>query len=229
MAADVAVHLLSTLEKHRGDVTCGNLKRKRGLSDIDAFSLSEVDVYAFISALKDKTISQDEFDDIYQLAVKDLVDNEEIDTVRRDNGINLLIARNAQISLGCRLRLKLSSIARKWRLEFSTLVALFLGYTFALTKIRRATAEKKRVKELVKYTIEHVRERMVESMHDPAMAPYVIPEQIRDNALADIHSSAERQKLWSRVRSVVESNANIQLKQLEIQGDITDVFEWKSS
>lgn len=72
----------------------------------------------------------------------------------------LLIARNAQIGLGCRLRMRLSSVARKWRLEFFTLVALFVGYSVALAKIRRAAAQKKRVKELVGYTIEHVRERV---------------------------------------------------------------------
>ena len=53
MAADVAVHVLSTLEKHRGDVVCGGIRRRRGLSDLDAFALGEDDVYAFISALKD--------------------------------------------------------------------------------------------------------------------------------------------------------------------------------
>lgn len=70
---------------------------------------------------------------------------------------------------------------------------------------------------------------MVRSIEDTGVAPYVVPEQVRDDVLADMHSSAERQKLWSRVRKVVESNANIQVKQLELQGDITDVFEWKSS
>ena len=70
---------------------------------------------------------------------------------------------------------------------------------------------------------------MMASMDDSSVSPYVIPEQVRDESLADVHSSSERQKLWSRVRKIVESNANIQVKQLEIQGDITDVFEWKSS
>lgn len=101
MAADVAVHVLSTLEKHRGDVTCGGVRRRRGLSDNDAYALGEDDVYAFISALKDvsclvlvktasyvtkKSISQVEFDEIWKLAVKDLVDNEEIDFLVKDSG-----------------------------------------------------------------------------------------------------------------------------------------------
>ena len=73
---------------------------------------------------------------------------------------SLLVARNAQIGIGCKLRLKLSTLIKKWRLEFFTLVALFVGYSVALAKIRRASADKKRVKELVNYTIEHVRERV---------------------------------------------------------------------
>ncbi|TIB81325.1 hypothetical protein E3Q22_01178 [Wallemia mellicola] len=229
LAADVGVHVLSTLEKHKGNVICGGIKRRKGLSDQVAFGLKESDVHAFISALKDKSISQTEFDEIWALALKDLVDNEELDRLVQENGDSLIIARNAQIGFSCKIRMKLGSIIKKWRLEFFTLIALFFGYTMALSKIRRSSADKKRVKQLVHLTIEQVRERAYRHMEDTSISPFVIPEQVRDEELADVHSSTERQRLWSRVRKIVESNANIQVKQLELEGEITDVFEWRSS
>jgi len=51
--------------------------------------------------------------------------------------------------------------------------------------------------------------------------------QLRDDVLRDEHSIVKREKLWSKVRKVVEMNANVRAGQRESRnGEISRVWEW---
>lgn len=51
--------------------------------------------------------------------------------------------------------------------------------------------------------------------------------QLRDDVLRNEHSVSKREKLWSRVRNVVEMNANVRSSQRESRsGEISRVWEW---
>jgi len=51
--------------------------------------------------------------------------------------------------------------------------------------------------------------------------------QLRDDVLRNEHSIAKREKLWSKVRNIVEMNANVRSSQRESRsGEISRVWEW---
>jgi hypothetical protein len=51
--------------------------------------------------------------------------------------------------------------------------------------------------------------------------------QLRDDVLRDEHSISKREKLWAKVRNVVEMNANVRSSQRESRsGEISRVWEW---
>jgi hypothetical protein len=51
--------------------------------------------------------------------------------------------------------------------------------------------------------------------------------QLRDDVLREEHSIKKREALWSRVRNIVEMNANIRSSQREGRnGEISRVWEW---
>ncbi len=51
--------------------------------------------------------------------------------------------------------------------------------------------------------------------------------QLRDDVLRDEHSIKKREALWSRVKKVVEMNANIRSSQREARnGEISRAWEW---
>jgi len=57
--------------------------------------------------------------------------------------------------------------------------------------------------------------------------PWISMGQLRDDVLRHEHSISKREAIWSRVRKVVEMNANIRASQREGRsGEISRVWEW---
>lgn len=63
---------------------------------------------------------------------------------------------------------------------------------------------------------------------DPVLAPSsnLAPLHLRDLVLQHEHSPARRQRLWSQVEKVVESNSNVRALQVERSGEEMRVWEW---
>jgi len=55
---------------------------------------------------------------------------------------------------------------------------------------------------------------------------HVAPSHLRDLVLQDEHSPARRAALWQRVAHVVEGNANVRVKDVEIGGEELRGWEW---
>lgn len=50
--------------------------------------------------------------------------------------------------------------------------------------------------------------------------------QLRDDVLRDEHNPKKRDQLWSKVRAVVEMNANVRARMGERNGEVSRVWEW---
>lgn len=48
---------------------------------------------------------------------------------------------------------------------------------------------------------------------------HILPDQLRDFVLAEMHIPARRQEIWKRVRPIIESNANVHVSEVELHGD----------
>ena len=60
-----------------------------------------------------------------------------------------------------------------------------------------------------------------------ALEPWVSVGQLRDDVLRDMLQGSRREKLWKRVRTVVEGNANVRASVREGRGgDVSRVWEW---
>lgn len=229
LVAEIGVHLLQSLEIKKGQVICNS---SRKIKDESQLGIAQNEIYETINSLKDKSIPQLEFNDIWELAIKDLESNNEIKVVvNNDNDNATLISTNAFIPLKCKLKLTVYSFLFKWKLELFATLTIMASYMVAKNKVRQARNERKEISDLVKLTLKTVQKRSSDHSNDPIKTPtaYIIPSQLRDLALEQIHSPIERQKLWNKVKVIIESNSNIQLKQIEIEGEITDVIEWKNN
>lgn len=57
--------------------------------------------------------------------------------------------------------------------------------------------------------------------------PWISIGQLRDDVLRDEHSISKREKIWSRVKAVVEMNSNVRSSQREGRnGEVSRVWEW---
>lgn len=78
-------------------------------------------------------------------------------------------------------------------------------------------------------TLDRLANQATLHVQDPETHPegWISIGQLRDDVLRDQHSIKKREALWSRVRNIVEMNANIRSSQREDRnGEISRVWEW---
>lgn len=57
--------------------------------------------------------------------------------------------------------------------------------------------------------------------------PWLFLPNLRDDVLRNMHSLSQREKIWQRVRAVVEQNSNVRTGQREGRsGDVGRAWEW---
>lgn len=105
-------------------------------------------------------------------------------------------------------------------------MALFFYIRSAFTA---RTAAKAAIPHLVSLTLDRLASQAALSVQDPDAypEPWISIGQMRDDVLRDEHSIKKREALWSRVRNIVEMNANVRSSQREGRnGEVSRVWEW---
>lgn len=100
-----------------------------------------------------------------------------------------------------------------------------LGYVRAQILARRSDIA--RVPELVGTTLDYLSTQAALHARGEAPEPWIPIGQLRDDVLRSELRGSRREELWKRVRSVVESNANVRAAVREGRGgDVARVWEW---
>jgi hypothetical protein len=85
------------------------------------------------------------------------------------------------------------------------------------------------VPHLVSLTLDRLASQAALHTQDKETYPesWISIGQLRDDVLRDEHSVGKREKLWQKVRNVVEMNANVRSSQRESRScEISRVWEW---
>lgn len=66
------------------------------------------------------------------------------------------------------------------------------------------------------------------NLSDPVATPfpYIVPSHLRDLVLLSEHSPSRRAALWTRVAHVVEGNANVRVRDVEVNGEEMRGWQW---
>jgi len=57
--------------------------------------------------------------------------------------------------------------------------------------------------------------------------PFIPPTQLRDVVMPPKGSSSSRTRLWQRVQELVETNANVAVREQEVRGEMWKTWEWQ--
>ncbi|GAA6051850.1 hypothetical protein JCM3770_005496 [Rhodotorula araucariae] len=239
--ASAGAHLL---RRRRGDVICRGLEkarrrdaRTRGAGEHDAgehdafvFGMDAVavlDELARANELAPEPVNEDVIDEINRLALRDLEAHGEV-LVWQNGEEYWYASRTAEMSYGCQARLFAKNWVREHKLPLSSLLAAVFGVFWLRHKLAQRKRDEVRKDQLVAIALHQLQQQARSHFADPVHIPFahVAPSHLRDLVLQDEHSPARRAALWKRVAHVVEGNANVRVKDVEVNGEELRGWEW---
>lgn len=103
----------------------------------------------------------------------------------------------------------------------------FAALAYARARVIARRSDIARVPELVATTLDRLATQATLHARGEASEPYISIGQLRDDVLRSELQGKRREGLWSRVRHVVEGNANVRAAVRESRsGDVARVWEW---
>ncbi|CAN6653304.1 inner nuclear membrane protein Src1p [Trichomonascus vanleenenianus] len=219
---------------------CGETSEPAGI-DAD-------DLRGSLYDIKAPELSDEEFDDLWKHAIKDIKDNDEfiVERVRKstrgyakegDTAPNFTHTTSiiqstslAKISLQCRIRKTVTgSLVRYRRRIAGAVIGLAaLAGVWQLLQIRKS--RKERARQLAQDVLARLakQQRLSDEDTKGITVSYLASHQLRDLILVDENEKA-KEKLWDSVTRVIETNTNVRVRQLESHGEIMRTWEWVGS
>ncbi|KAI9727343.1 MAG: inner nuclear membrane protein enriched at telomere/subtelomere region [Chrysothrix sp. TS-e1954] len=226
----VADRAVEQLRVRNAKWECGDLRDEKG-RQVRAVELDEPKLKAEVSSRRKKGMSQEDFEDLWQAALPELVSRDEV--VSGSSGLTghrtLRSTSTARIPLACALRrsVRLTLVRNLWKIV--SVILLLGGATYARWSIGDRRATEARAKQLASFALDRLATQASLHLSDPDHFPeaYISMGQLRDDVLRDEFSSRRRQRLWDRVQRKVEHNSNVRPNVRESRsGEVSRVWEW---
>ncbi|KAG6007280.1 hypothetical protein E4U21_006198 [Claviceps maximensis] len=231
----VADKAVEELRERRAKYECGDLVDKEGHRK-DSPAIAETDLKEAVSKKRNKRLSNEEFDALWEKAIGQVTTRDEIEvqveTTTKPPGSASISIRKlsstslARLPLTCAIRRSIWLGLARYRLAIGLLISLILGTLYLWARYRRHVETSAQVPALVNLVLGRLadqRELGEEDLDDP----WLFLPNLRDDVLRSIHTLSERDRIWQRVRAVVEQNSNVRTGQRESRnGEVGRAWEW---
>ncbi|KAB8346065.1 hypothetical protein FH972_023117 [Carpinus fangiana] len=235
----VADRAVEVLRERNAKYECGELKDESG-KKAEA-PLPEPELKATVSAARRRSLSQEEFEDIWQSVLPELRSRDEIVSGEDGTATNQPVRRpyrssghttfrsisHARISFGCSLRRSIRATLAEY-LRYIVMIALVAGgAAYARYSFRSSRTLEAKGKQLAGFALDRLATQAALHADGRAPEPFIAVNQLRDDVLRDEFSRKSREAVWERVRGKVEGNANVRSSMKETRtGDMARVWEW---
>ncbi|RKP33132.1 inner nuclear membrane protein MAN1, partial [Dimargaris cristalligena] len=237
----VSDEIFRVLSDRLGQLQCNWRQYNRLIRDqdevalVEASGLSEPLLFAQIYALKEPDVSDSEFQEVWQLALRNIKQwDDRLEYVLIETGPDeetlFLVSRIANLPILCQVKNGVFYLLSTYLREFlGTMVALAVGL-FIRARYRRYIRESQLVAELVEASFQ----RLVQQEHLHCIDPVQHPSnalsvtQLRDVLVTPQFATGAgaRHRLWEQVRKRVEHNANVRVRMTQVKGEPHRVWEW---
>jgi len=220
--------IMNYLAKVKGQLLCEGRGRHIEGSDIQVLGLEKGQLRAIAKSWIRKQIPLEEQDPLFDDALHKLEGNGLIVTELDASGRTWVAGMRGDMGLVCKAKVLLMDAWDIWRGYLYALLFVALFFVYGRHRITVRRIESLRVAELVKDTLDMLRDQEYAHHTDPVRAPYsfIASVNLRDHILKDIHSLAERTRIWSQVERVVEANSNVRANVEEVNGEEIGVWRW---
>lgn len=136
---------------------------------------------------------------------------------------------HARVPWSCEIRRSFREYLARHIFKIASVIGLIGGFFYIRNLYNSHRAISAQVPKLVSLTLDRLSNQAALYLQDPETHPenWISIGQLRDDVLRNEHSMKKREALWSKVRNVVEMNANVRSSQRESRnGEISRVWEW---
>ncbi|KAF9902162.1 inner nuclear membrane protein enriched at telomere/subtelomere region [Lobosporangium transversale] len=224
--ADVAEHIL---HRKAGIEECKfYVQPPRTLEFIARQRISIRDLKDEIYSMKDSSISLEEFEQYWDLALKELFRRSDSLVFEQWIDEEYLRSLKPSKSLVCAMRQGFLGWCLEYQLYILTIIIASLSGFF----FRRHLHNKREESKIVQSLVETVLSKLTDQSHYYYIDPFSYPEpylsqiHLRDALLIDVAQPARRNELWEKVSTIVDKDANVRVSLQEVRGEIHRVWEW---
>lgn len=133
----------------------------------------------------------------------------------------------SRLPLTCSIKRSARLSVARHRLQITLLGLLTFLAFYARAQYSAHVTTRSLVPTLVNTALDRLAMQAARAQADDREEAWISIGQLRDDVLRDEHSIKKREKLWQKVRKVVEMNANVRAAQRESRsGDVSRVWEW---
>ncbi|KAH8675682.1 Man1-Src1p-C-terminal domain-containing protein [Xylariales sp. PMI_506] len=131
----------------------------------------------------------------------------------------------ARVPFTCAIKRSIRLGLARYRLQISALISLVLTVLYGRNRFVSNRAAAAQVPALVDLVLERLASQ--QQVADDEDDPWLFLPNLRDDVLRSVHSLRQREKIWQRVRAVVEQNSNVRTSQREGRsGEVGRAWEW---
>ncbi|KAK2019899.1 hypothetical protein LZ32DRAFT_518443 [Colletotrichum eremochloae] len=223
----VADKAVEELRERRAQFECGGSSADASQST-QTPSIDEEELKAAISVKRSKKMNKQEFDDLWVAAIGDVKGREEVEVANSTSISDAYLSSSslARLPIGCALKRSVKLGLARHRLSIGSVIFLISAYFYVRRRYRSHKATVAQVPALVDLVLSRLatqKELGEEDIDDP----WLFLPNLRDDVLRSVHSLGERDRIWTRVKAVVEQNSNVRTSQREGRsGEVGRAWEW---
>ncbi|KAL2212678.1 hypothetical protein CC79DRAFT_439864 [Sarocladium strictum] len=229
----VADKAVEELRERRAKFECGDLVDEEG-HQADSPAIDEEELKASVSQKRSKRLNSDEFEELWAAAIGEVTKREEIEVIETPERPGSTGSEGRQLSSTSLARLPLTCAAKRsvrlglarYRLPIGLLILSGLFGIYMRFRYRQHVALSAQVPALVDLVLGRLSNQKVLGEED-VDDPWLFLPNLRDDVLRSVHSLSERDRIWQKVKAVVELNSNVRTSQREGRsGEVGRAWEW---
>ncbi|KAL7420083.1 inner nuclear membrane protein enriched at telomere/subtelomere region [Cryptotrichosporon argae] len=218
--------LESHLARKRGEAVCAGVDEKH--ADGRRLGARTAQLREEFAARRDPAYSRDDFDTLFAAALDDLLAHGDIFNAVAVDGEEWVASARTDMTLACRAKREALGVANRWKTELGGTLAILAAIAALSSKQNASAKEKYEARELVEVVLRRLQDQ--ERLHytDPVTAPhpFLPPAQLRDLVMPHSAATSGKDRLWRRVAESVGKNANVIVREQEVNGDTWETWTW---
>ncbi|ROW11543.1 hypothetical protein VMCG_01458 [Cytospora schulzeri] len=237
----VADKAVEELRERQAKYECGELIDENGHHSHTPM-IAVADLKETVSDKRSKKLNKKEFDDLWTAALGEIETREEIMVEHKDNPehdsnssgsgsvTNTYLASTslARIPIGCAVRRSVRLGLERNRLSIISVALSILAVLYGRSRYRWYRTTSAQVPALVDLVLGRLATQKELAYEEGGEDdPFLFLPNLRDDVLRSVHSLAQRERIWQRVKAVVEQNTNVRTGQREgNNGEVGRAWEW---